>query len=464
MDHSSKPNQTVIFQTKNFDDKIYIREQKGYFQKIRRILNWFLVLGFILLPLIQYNGHQAVFFDLDKQKLTLFSITLFPQDLMIFCLFAILSAFLLFYFTRLYGRIWCGYTCPQTIWMLMFNWVERRIEGTHRQSQTLDRLPISTKKNLKKLTKHSLWLALSLFTSLVFISYFVPVYELYESFFTLEASAVVQGWVYFFMFCTYVNGGWIKEKMCLHICPYARFQSVMFGKETKLITYDAIRGESRGPRKRTSEKPSDKGDCVDCNLCVEVCPVGIDIRQGLQYECINCGLCADACDAVMDKFNYAKGLIKYQAQQPIINHFNYHMGYIFISVITIVAMVGWGIMRDGFEVNVIRDRQSLYRINSHGQAENTFMLKTLNKTPKIQNYIVHVNNKSLLINGTENGTLRYQVNPGEQAINVFYVAAKEFIDHEKTDIEFTIREITTNTHIVKQSHFYSSSEANYKYN
>lgn len=211
MNHSLKPDQAVIFQTKNFDDKIYIREQKGYFQKIRRILNLFLILGFIFLPLIQYNGHQAVYFDLDKQKLTLFSITLFPQDLMIFCLFAILAAFLLFYFTRLYGRIWCGYACPQTIWMLMFNWIERRIEGTHRQSQSLDKLPMSADKVIKKLTKHSLWLALSLFTALVFISYFVPVYELYESFFRLEASVVVQGWVYFFMLCTYINGGWRKE-------------------------------------------------------------------------------------------------------------------------------------------------------------------------------------------------------------------------------------------------------------
>lgn len=459
MNHSLKPDQAVIFQTKNFDDKIYIREQKGYFQKIRRILNLFLILGFIFLPLIQYNGHQAVYFDLDKQKLTLFSITLFPQDLMIFCLFAILAAFLLFYFTRLYGRIWCGYACPQTIWMLMFNWIERRIEGTHRQSQSLDKLPMSADKVIKKLTKHSLWLALSLFTALVFISYFVPVYELYESFFRLEASVVVQGWVYFFMLCTYINGGWIKDKMCLHICPYSRFQSVMFGKETKLITYDAIRGETRGPRKRTKEKPIDIGDCVDCNLCVEVCPVGIDIRQGLQYECINCGLCADACDSVMEKFNYTKGLIKYQAQQSVIKRFNYHLGYIFILAITITAMMGWGIMRNSFEVNVIRDRQSLYRINSHGQAENTFMLKTLNKTPSIQSYIVTVNaNSNLLINGVVNGTLHYKVNPGEQATNVFYVVADKVIDNKKTDIEFTVREVNTNDSIIKPSTFYSGND------
>lgn len=194
-------------------------------------------------------------------------------------------------------------------------------------------------------------------------------------------------------------------------------------------------------------------------MCVEVCPVGIDIRQGLQYECINCGLCADACDSVMEKFNYTKGLIKYQAQQSVIKRFNYHLGYIFILAITITAMMGWGIMRNSFEVNVIRDRQSLYRINSHGQAENTFMLKTLNKTPSIQSYIVTVNaNSNLLINGVVNGTLHYKVNPGEQATNVFYVVADKVIDNKKTDIEFTVREVNTNDSIIKPSTFYSGND------
>lgn len=459
MNNSLKPNQAIIFQTQNIDDKIYIREQKGYFQNIRRVLNWFLVSAFILLPLVQYKGQQAVYFDLAKQKFTFFTITLFPQDLMIFCLLAILVAFLLFYFTRLYGRIWCGYTCPQTVWMLMFNWIERRVEGTHRQSQSLDRLPMGFNKAIKKITKHGLWLFLSLFTALVFISYFVPVYELYTSFFTLGASFVVQSWVYFFLLCTYINGGWIKEKMCLHICPYSRFQSVMFGKETKLITYDSERGESRGPRKRTAQKPINKGDCVDCNLCVEVCPVGIDIRKGLQYECINCGLCADACNFVMGKFNYAKGLIKYSAQEPVSQKFSFHIGYILISVITLGAMLGWGIIRDSFEVNVIRDRQSLYRINAHGQVENTFMLKTLNKTRHIQRYSVSVNNENFLINGAVNRTLNYEVNPGEQATNVFYVIAKKPLEIKRTNIQFTVQESNTNDTIIKNSQFYSGSGA-----
>jgi len=460
VNNSSKPNQAVIFQTKNIDDKIYIREQKGYFQRIRRALNWILISVFIALPLVQYNDQQAVYFDLAKQKFTFFSITLFPHDLMIFCLVAILAAFLLFYFTRLYGRIWCGYTCPQTIWMLMFNWIERRVEGTHRQSQALDRLPLSFSKGVKKATKHALWLLLSLFTALVFISYFVPVNELYQNFFRLESSLIVQGWVYFFMLCTYINGGWIKDKMCLHICPYARFQSVMFGKETKLITYDAQRGESRGPRKRNIDKPAGKGDCVDCNLCVEVCPVGIDIREGLQYECINCGLCADACDSVMDKFNYAKGLIKYYAQTPVTQKFSYHIGYILVSAITLAAMLGWGITRDSFEVNVIRDRQSLYRINDHGQVENTFLLKTLNKTPYVQSYSVTVNTgNNFLLNGEINGVLHYKVNPGEQATNVFYVAAKMPIETKRTDIQFTIREVNLNENMIKNSQFYSGEGA-----
>lgn len=352
MKPSVKSAQPVIFQTANIDNKIYIREQSGYFQRIRRYINIMLVSAFIILPLLRYQGHQAIYFDLARQKFTFFTITLFPQDLLIFSLIAILAATLLFYFSKLYGRIWCGYTCPQTVWMLMFNWIERRVEGSHRHSQSLDRSPISLNKIIKKVIKHSLWLLLSLFTALVFISYFVPVDTLYPSFFTLEAGFIVQAWVLFFMACTYLNGGWIKDKMCLHICPYARFQSVMFTAETKLITYDAARGESRGARKISQEKPESKGDCVDCHLCVDVCPVGIDIRDGLQYECINCGLCADACDAVMDKFSYAKGLIKYKAQNNEPKGLRRHLVYIFITALTLVAMIAWGITRDSFEVNL----------------------------------------------------------------------------------------------------------------
>ena len=402
-----------------------------------------------------YKGQQAIFFDIAQQQFHFFSFIIFPQDFLIFCLVFILSAFLLFYFTSLYGRIWCGYTCPQTIWLLMFNWIERRIEGTNRHSKFLDQSKFSVQKLIKKISKHSLWLLLSLFTSLVFMSYFVPVNKLYTNFFTMESSFLVQSWVYFFTLCTYINAGWIKEKMCLHICPYARFQSVMLSKSTKLITYDYLRGENRGARKISQEKPMDKGDCIDCNLCVEVCPVGIDIRDGLQYECINCGLCADACDSVMDRFHYPKGLIKYQWQSEPKSNWLQHASYASASILTIVAIVGWGLTRESFEVSITRDRQALYRINPQGNVENTFRVKILNKTSRAQLY-------SLNINATDNfqlhGNKTYLVQAGKQATNAVYVEATTSAEYKKIDVEFNVIANKSNESISKTSSFYSNGD------
>ena len=427
--------QAVIFQTNNIDEKIYIREQQGYFQKIRRILSWGLMFIFIFLPFITYKGQQAILFDVAQQQFKFFSVIIFPQDFLILCLLFILSAFLLFYLTSLYGRIWCGYTCPQTIWLLMFNWIERRIEGTHRHSKSLDQAPFSIQKLIKKSSKHTLWLLLSLFTALTFMSYFIPIKTLYSSFFTMESSLLVQGWVYFFTLCTYLNAGWVKDKMCLHMCPYARFQSVMFNKSTKFITYDYSRGETRGPRKINQDKPEDKGDCIDCNLCVEVCPVGIDIRDGLQYECINCGLCADACDSVMDKFNYPKGLIKYQWQVKSKNKWSQHIGYSVACFLTILAIIGWGLTRDTFEVSIIRDRQALYRINHQGNVENTYRVKILNKTSEHQTYLLSINaNDNFRLRGNK----KFIVNAGEHISNTVTIVSNSKPKAKKTDITFKV--------------------------
>lgn len=447
--------QSVIFQTSQLDGKIYIREQKGYFQRIRRYLSWVLVSGFILLPWVQYHGQQAILFNIAEQKLTLFGITLFPQDMFIFSLIFILAAFLLFYITRLYGRVWCGYTCPQTIWMLMFNWVERRVEGSYRQSQALDKADIGPTKILKKTVKHGLWLSISLLTALVFMSYFVPVSQLYSSVFTFQASAVVQGWVYFFAACTYINGGWIKEKMCLHICPYARFQSVMFNNSTSLMSYDHTRGENRGPRKIKAQKSVELGDCVDCGLCVDVCPVGIDIRQGLQYECINCGLCADACNDVMQKFNYPQGLIKYTAKHVIKRQWSAHLGYGLASLLCFFFIAVWVYQRDNFDVSIIRDRQALYRINTQGQVENTFVLKIINKTQQVQHYSIKIEDSQ---NFTIHGQFEYAVLPAEQTINHITVVAQQAPEELKTLITFSVIDKQNAEVIEKSSSFFSAKD------
>ncbi len=367
MNKALAAKQAVIFQTakidKQQDGKIYYREQKGKFQQVRRYLSGFLVSVFVLLPWLNFNGKQAILFDVAKQQFNIFSLVLFPQDFTLFMGLFIFSAFLLFFITRLYGRIWCGYTCPQTVWMLMFNWIERRIEGSHSQSKTLDNMPMSFNKGLKKAIKHSLWIIVAMLSALVFMSYFIPAKQLYINFIQFEASFLVQAWVYFFAICTYINAAWVKEKMCLHMCPYARFQSAMFIKSTTLMAYDNKRGENRGPRKIKYDKPSGKGDCVDCNLCVQVCPVGIDIRDGLQYECINCGLCADACDAVMKKFDYAKGLIRYHAEKKPIKGDGFNHVYAALTLLSLAFIFVWFEWREESEINILRDRQALYRIN-----------------------------------------------------------------------------------------------------
>ena len=412
----------IIFSTKDSSGKIYIREQKGYFQRIRRSINTVLMLLFVCLPWLNFQGQQAIQLDAAQQRLYIFGRVLLPQDFLIFALLFTLAAFALFYLTKLYGRIWCGYTCPQTVWTLMFVWLERRIEGSHNQSKALDNAPWHGAKLSKKLLKHSSWLLLSLLTSLAFIAYFVPARSLYADFFSLNSSGTVYGWVGFFALCTYVNAGLIREKMCLHMCPYARFQSAMFEPATKIVAYDAQRGEQRGARKRHSEKPAAMGDCVDCQLCVQVCPVGIDIRHGMQYECINCGLCIDACDQTMRQFNYPLGLIRYQGEVSTQTAWQRHLGYGSAILLTVLAMAAWAYQWQSTELSISRDRQAMYRVNSDGLTENTFTLTLSNKTQQPRHYQLSIAGlPGAVLKGAEQITLK----PAEQRQHIISIAMPE---------------------------------------
>ena len=384
----------MIIKPDNHEGPIYIREQKGFFQRIRRNLGWLLMLTFILIPWIPYHGKQAVLLDVASQQFTIFGLTLLPQDFMILALLFMLGAFALFFVTNWLGRVWCGYTCPQTIWMLLFSWVEQRVEGARNQRIQLDKSTWSFSKWRKKITKHSLWLVISIFTATSFMAYFIPAKLLYSEMFTLQWTGITSFWVFLFAFCTYGNAGFLREKMCTIACPYSRFQAVMFDKDTLLVTYDTERGENRGPRKRKADpKALNLGDCVDCNLCVEVCPAGIDIRNGIQYECINCGLCIDACDDTMDKFGYQKGLIKYASEQQMAggktNPFRLKLiGYGGLTAILSIAMLAWLLGRTPIEVSVLRDRNALYRVNYEGLVENPYTLTIINKTQQALHYRV----------------------------------------------------------------------------
>lgn len=375
----------LIIKPYKSDSSIYVRLQQGVFQNIRKYTGALLMLVFILLPWIPYNGQQAILLDVANQQFRLFSVTFFPQDLTVLAALFLVGAFALFFLTTWLGRVWCGFLCPQTVWMFLYVWIEEKIEGTRNQRIKLDNAPLSVNKITKKLLKHSAWLIIALFTAITFMSYFVPVKALYIDMATFEWTGLVSFWVALFTLCTYGNAGWLREKMCIYMCPYSRFQSAMFDQNTMLIAYDSERGESRGRRKRKDDhKALNLGDCVDCNLCVQVCPAGIDIRNGLQYECISCGACIDACDQTMEQFNYPKGLISFTSENALIGKkasvFRPKvMAYGTITLIMFILMGFFIANRAPIEASILRDRNVLYRTNFDGSVENSYQLKLTNK-------------------------------------------------------------------------------------
>ena len=444
--------------TYNLRSRIYVRAVKGLHQAIRRKMGIFFLGLFAVLPWINWNGQQAILLDIVNQQFNIFGLTLWPQDLTIFSSLLIVSAFLLFVVTTFYGRVWCGYMCPQTVWTFMFIWFEEKIEGSANKRKKLDSMPLSFDKVWKKTLKHTSWWIVSLLTSLTFIGYFVPIDQLFIDFFTFESSAMVVGWTLFFAGATYANAGWMREIMCLHICPYARFQSSMFDKDTYTVTYDAARGEKRGPRPRKSDpKELGLGDCIDCNLCVQVCPTGIDIRNGLQYECINCGACIDACDETMDKMNYPKGLISYTTEhslegKPTKKFRSKLIGYLLVTVVMSVAFVWQVASRVPLELNIERDRNVLYRTNNDGLIENTFTLQVLNKSQTNQSY-------SITIEGLNEyqfyGETSFSVSAGEVYKQPVSIAVDPYeLKRPVTDIKIIIRSDDGELEVSEETRFF----------
>ena len=377
-------------------DQIYVRKVTGFFQRLRRKMNFFFLGVFALLPWLQYNDKQAILFDITEQRFNLWGLTLWPQDLTLLAWLCMFAAFLLFFVTTFVGRVWCGYLCPQTVWTFIFIWFEEKLEGTANQRKKLDSQKLDFNKFWRKTVKHFCWLLFSILTALTFVGYFMPVSEAFSTFFTFDMSFAAAATVWFFAFCTYGNAGWMREIMCLHMCPYARFQSAMFDKDTVTVSYDYNRGENRGPRGRKQDpKALNLGDCIDCNLCVQVCPTGIDIRNGLQYECINCGACVDACDGVMDKMNYSKGLIRYATENELKGkkvHFlrSKLIGYAVVLVV-MTGLLVWEIAnREPLSFDIIRDRTELARENFNGEIENVYTFKILNKSQTDNTYRLSV--------------------------------------------------------------------------
>jgi cytochrome c oxidase accessory protein FixG len=381
--------------------KIYARSVSGWFARWRWALVFATQLVFYGLPWLMWNDRQAVLFNLEARRFYIFNLVLYPQDFIYLTGLLILSAYALFLFTAVAGRLWCGYACPQTVYTEIFMWVERKLEGDRTARIRLDEGPWTLEKFARKGGKQAIWIAIGLWTGLTFVGYFTPIRTLGHSVATFGLGPWETFWVLFYGLATYGNAGFMREQVCKYMCPYARFQSAMFDKDTMIIAYDPERGEPRGSRARSlphaMARSQGKGDCIDCGLCVQVCPTGIDIRKGLQYECIGCAACVDVCDGVMDKLNYPRGLVRYATLNGVREHLDARamlrrvlrprvLIYSSIMVLISAAFVTSLMLRSPFKVDVVRDRATLARLVEDGRIENVYRLQIMNATESTQRY------------------------------------------------------------------------------
>ena len=380
------------------EPKIYPRQVTGPFARLRVVAVWLLLGLFYLLPWIQINGKQAILFDLPARKFYIFGLTFWPQDFIYLALLLITAGLSLFFFTALAGRLWCGFACPQTVWTEVFMWIERWVEGDRSRRMKLDKAPWNAAKILRKSTKQFLWIVFAAWTGFTFVGFFSPIRELGESILTLSTGPWETFWMIFYGFATYGNAGFLREQVCKYMCPYARFQSAMFDKDTLIISYDPERGEPRGGRRKSADRDElGLGDCINCTLCVQVCPTGIDIREGLQYECIACAACVDVCDQVMDKMDYPRGLIRYTTENAL-KHKGSHVlrPRIFVYGALLLIILGgtiWSMThRVPLRADLIRDRNALYRELPGGLIENVYTLKITNMDDEPHTYTMKVLN------------------------------------------------------------------------
>ncbi len=378
--------------------EIYARSVKGWFAAWRWIFVWLTQLFFYGMPWLQWNGRQALLFDLQAQRFYILGLVLYPQDLIFLAALLVLSALALFFFTAVAGRLWCGYSCPQTVYTEIFMWVERRIEGDRIARMRLDSAPWGLNKVLRKGATQAAWIGIALFTGFSFVGYFTPIRELAQAVLAWDVSGWNSFWILFYGAATYGNAGYLREQMCKYICPYARFQSALIDKDSLIITYDTARGEPRGSRSRKASAASQgKGDCIDCTLCVQVCPTGIDIRDGLQNECIGCAACIDVCNDVMAKMDYPKGLIRYSTENGVANGWTRKQMFkralrprvLIYGALLTGAGVAFAVsvaLRSPFQFEVIRDRAMLARVVDDGVVENVYRIRVMNRTEAPQTY------------------------------------------------------------------------------
>lgn len=456
--------------------KVYPREVSGRYQRLRTAAVFWLLGMYYLFPWLTWDGRQAVLFDLPARRFYVFGLNFWPQDFFLLALLLMIAGLSLFFFTALAGRLWCGYACPQTVWTEVFLKIERWFEGDRARRMKLDAAPWTREKILRKGGKHVAWVLFALWTGFTFVGFFTPIRELGARAVPFDWGGWETFWVLFYGFATWGNAGFLREQVCKYMCPYARFQSAMFDRNTLLIAYDPMRGEPRGARRRglasvlerargllpldvatsavvdaahrrsaadarvgarattslvvdaqtalppppTVSTADDLGDCIDCTICVQVCPTGIDIRNGLQYECIACGACIDACDEVMDRLGYPRGLVRYTTQNAVDGRPARVLRprvLLYAGVLTLLlAGFVWGVAsRSPLIVDVLRDRNALYRVNADGDIENSYTLKLVNKDQRAHRYVIGVEGDTVL--ALYGGTREVAAEP-EQVVSV----------------------------------------------
>ena len=375
---------------------IQVRYYQGLFKNLRVAGVAILFLLYFGVAWIDWDGRQAILWDLPARQFHIFSATFQPQDFFLLSFLLIICAFGLFFITVFAGRVWCGYACPQTVWTFLYMWVERITEGERNARVKLNKAAWTGNKLLRKAAKHTIWISIGLLTGITFVGYFTPIRGLMVELVTFSANGWAVFWIFFFTVATYLNAGLLREQVCIYMCPYARFQSVMFDRDTLIVSYDAKRGDPRGSRRKDADpKTNGLGDCIDCNICVQVCPTGIDIRDGLQYECIGCAACVDACDEVMDKMNYPRGLIRYTTENNLEGGKTHILRPRLLGYgLALLVMVGFFVVslsnlaQVGLDVQ--RDRNVLFREVRGGNIENVYIVRIHNKTRETQRFNLSV--------------------------------------------------------------------------
>jgi cytochrome c oxidase accessory protein FixG len=458
---TSQESVVSLYEAQN---KIYPRTTSGYYTNWRWIMVWVTQLVFYGLPWLELGQRQAFLLDIDTHRFYIFGLILYPQDLIYLAVILIISALALFLFTAVAGRLWCGFSCPQTVYTKIFLWIESKVEGDRPARLKLDNANLSAKKIYKKSLKHLIWISFSMWTGFTFLGYFTPIRDLTQNIMQFSLGPWETFWICFYGFATYGNAGFLREQVCKYMCPYARFQSAMFDSDTLIVTYDEARGEPRSGRSRkVNAKEKGLGDCIDCSICVQVCPVGIDIRDGLQYECISCGLCVDACNSVMDKMDYPRGLIRFSTKNGAANHWTKHQiiqkilrpRVLIYSAILLLLCISFTVslsMRKSFKVDIVRDRSVLSRFTSEGNIENMYRLLITNATEKPQKYYLSVSGIKGIKISSQN---EFLVDAADERLVLVKLQLADGIKKSGAHpVNFEIKLLGNNEHLNEKSVFY----------